>query len=236
MRVGDTDIENLTIVTAPFFNLEGRLVVEGEASPAGVEQLRLSLRRIPPPVSERSYSTSYSNPRSDGAFLLEASSGDFRVNVAPILNVAPLRGPQTVPRTLQNAYVKSIRMGNLDVLNQGLRLEGPAKTPLEIVIGTNPATLEGIVTDGSRRPGSDATVVLVPDVRHRFELYKTTTADSAGRFHFDGIPPGSYKTFAWSEVESGSWFDAEFMRIHENGGMAVRLEEGGAAQVQVPLL
>ncbi len=236
IRVGDTDIENLTIVTSPFFNLEGRLVVEGQANTADVEQLRLNLRRVPPPVPEKPYPTSYSNPRADGAFLLEASSGDFRVNVAPILNVAPLRGPQTPLRTLENAYVKSIRLGNIDVLNQGLRLERPTTTPLEIVIGMNPAAVEGMVLSGSQRPASDATVVLAPEARHRFELYKTTTSDSTGRFHFDRVPPGSYKVFAWSElVESGSWFDAEFMRTYESQGVAINPAEGETPEIRVPL-
>lgn len=233
IQVGDQDIENLNVVTTPYFNLEGRLIVEGRVSSADIEQLRLTLRPEPPPVRERPATSSYSTARSDGAFLLEASSGDFRVNVAPILNVSSVSFPIALPKSLQNAYVKSIRLGNVDVLNNGLHLERPTTTPLEIVLGTKPGTIEGTVRNSGRQAAVDMMIVLVPDIRRRFDLYKTATTDTSGRFHFDRVPPGDYKLFAWPEVEGDSWFDPQFMRNYENLGMALRVSEDSTENVQV---
>ncbi len=233
IEVGDQDIENLNILTSPFFNIEGHLVFEGQAGAADLEEIRLTLRHDPPPARENPSSTSYSNPREDGAFLLEGSLGDFRVNVAPILNVTPLFSSRPIPRNLQNAYVKSIRFGNVDVLNNGLHIDRQTTTPLEIVLGNKPGTIDGAVRSNNRPSAGDLTVVLVPNVRRRYELFKTTTTDSSGRFHFDHVPPGNYTVFAWAEVETDSWFDPEFMRSYEDRGMAVQVGEDAKEQVQV---
>jgi hypothetical protein len=238
VQVRDTDIENVMIVTMPPFDITGRIVAEGEnVSSADLEKLRLSLRRDPP-ITGASPS-SYSHPLANGAFTLAAGPGDYRINVAPILNLSagPMTGPPglTMPKNLEGAYVKSIRLGNADVLNAGLHLETPPGVPLEIVIGTNAGVLEGTVVNDRAQSAADVSVVLVPDVRVRTDLFKTTISDSSGRFRFDRLPPGNYKVFAWQEVENGAWFDPEFLRTHENRGQAVRVAEGSTESVQVAL-
>jgi hypothetical protein len=230
IEVGDTDINNLTIVTSPFFKITGRIVSRGSIPAADVEQLRIALRRIPPAIDERRATASYSQPRADGAFLLEASSGDFHVNVAPILNLTSSQFPEQLTKSMQNAYVKSIRFGNVDVLNGSLHLEGPTTTVLEMELGSNPGSVDGT----ARR--TDVTVALVPNVRGRFDLYRSTTTDSSGRFHFDHVPPGNYKVFAWTDVETDSWFDPDFMREVEARGTAVQVTEGSTANVQLQVI
>src|SRR5262249_42554012 len=149
--------------------------------------------------------------------------GDYRVNVAPLLNLisGPV-GPGRMPPALVNAYVKSIQLGGVDVLNQGIRLERPPGQPLEIVIGRRFGSIEGSVASGS--PG--VTVVLVPTVNHRFDLFRTTTLDPAGRFRLDRVPPGDYRLFAWQDVDEGAWEDPEFVRRYESAGTPVPVAEG----------
>jgi hypothetical protein len=79
---------------------------------------------------------------------------------------------------------------------------------------------------------SDISVVLVPEVRQRTDLYRTTITDPGGRFRLDRIAPGDYKVFAWTEVEADAWFDAEFMRNYENRGQPIQLKEGVTEPVQ----
>ena len=54
------------------------------------------------------------------------------MNVAPFLNLAPglAEVPGACPKGFENAYVKSIRLGEIDVLNGGVHLEGPTASPL----------------------------------------------------------------------------------------------------------
>ena len=131
-----------------------------------------------------------------------------------------------VPASLQHAYVKSVRLGDVDVLNNGLRLQGPVAASLEIVIGTTTGAFGGTVLTGRLPAGPGITVALLPDVRRRTDLYKTTTTDPAGRFHMDHVPPGSYRAFAWQDVSDGAWHDPDFMQAHEARGATAVIDEG----------
>ena len=216
IEVRDADLEGIQIVAMPSFNISGRIVADGPVNGADVGNLRISLLRD---VGVGATSTpSYSLPRPDGSFVVEATPGDFRLNVAPLLNLAARPpGPPNfrVPPSLQNAYVKSIRLGDVDVLNGGLRLQGAPAGQLEIVIGTAPGALEGRVFNDSQTAGPGVTVVLLPDVRRRTDLYKTATTDPSGRFRIDRVPPGDYRAFAWQEISDGAWQDPDFMQGQE---------------------
>ena len=83
---------------------------------------------------------------------------------------------------------------------------------------------------------ADVSVVLVPNVRRRTELYRTTTTDVSGRFHLDRVPPGDYKVFSWEEVEDGAWYDPEFLRANENRGVPIRIVDGQTASVQAEVI
>src|SRR5207247_3574231 len=87
----------------------------------------------------------------DGSFTLEGvAAGDFRVMV---------RG---LP---PDGYVKSMRMGDTDVLESGLHIERIPENPLEIVIGLNAGRIDGTVVNTRQEPLPNRTVVLVPDLR-----------------------------------------------------------------------
>jgi hypothetical protein len=79
-------------------------------------------------------------------------------------------------------------------------------------------------------------VVILPDVRGRIDLFKTTTTDPAGRFHIDRIPPGDYKAFAWEDVNDGAWQDPEFMGANENLGTPIHIAEGTTATLRLTLI
>jgi hypothetical protein len=166
----------------------------------------------------------YSAPAPDGSFTLDgAAPGDFRVNV------------QRLPA---GDYVKSIRLGNADVLNDGLHLTGPPQGLLEIVIGANAGSIEGSVSNDRQQASPNATVVLVPDprFRQRSDLYKVVTTDNAGRFQVTGVTPGDYKLFAWENVESGAWQDPAFIGAYENAGRPIHLYEGSSENVQLQVI
>ncbi len=81
-------------------------------------------------------------------------------------------------------------------------------------------------------------MVVAPDkgLRKRLDLFFQVAVSSTGRFSMDGIPPGQYKLFAWAHVEDGAWFDPEFMRVYEDRGTPVHIDESGAHPIEVPLL
>jgi hypothetical protein len=238
IQVGYADLEDVTIPVSQGFDLSGRVAIEGRAATsADLAALRISLAMDP--VVPGLAPTSYSLVLPNGTLTLAAGRGDFRVGVAPILNLpgGPRFGPTrtAVPPGLQNAYLKAIRLGNADVLNAGLHLDRQPDVPLEIVIGTTPGVLDGAVVNENRQPVPNATVALLPDAarRSRVDLFKSAVADASGRFRLERIPPGDYVVFACDDVENGEWQNPDFLRAYERRGTPVRIGDGAQASVDL---
>ena len=227
VEVGERDISNLPIVISFGFKLSGRFVIEG--APGNNSQIsfpRISeLIRDPQGPGMPSGGPSFTPPAAaDGSFVLEGvGPGDFRVNVG---GVQP------------DSYVKSIRMGNADVLNDGLHIYSAPENPLEVVIGSNAGRIEGSVVNSRQETLPNRTVVLVPDIRlrQRTDLYKVVSTDAAGRFRMRGVAPGNYRLFAWESVETGAWQDPDFIRASENGGRSIQISEGSNEDVRLVVI
>jgi hypothetical protein len=81
----DADIENLAISTTPTFDIRGRIVLEGEPN-ADLGSLHITLLHDPPRLERGAGLSSYSTPLPDGTFVVSGSAGDYRLNIAPLLN------------------------------------------------------------------------------------------------------------------------------------------------------
>jgi hypothetical protein len=220
--VADKDIENLPIVVAREFKLSGRFLMEGGSR----SYPRIAdLIRDPQVVGMVRGGFSYNPPAAaDGSFTLDGiAPGDFRV---------------TLQRLPSDGYIKSMRLGNADVLNDGLHISGPPDGLLEIVIGANAGKIEGTVVNVQQQPLANRTVVLVPDfrLRQRADLYKVVPTDNAGHFRMQGVTPGEYKLFAWENVEPGAWQDPAFIGTYENAGRPIHIYEGTSQNVQLPVI
>ena len=173
-------------------------------------------------------------PFEDGHLGFEVMAGEgYRVRyVGPYMSA---------PQELRNAYIKSIRMGTRDVLNEGLQYNGEADAKIEVIIGTKPGELNGSVTGiltGRQQPAINRTVVLVPDgaARRRSDAYRIATTDQSGRFQMQLIPPGDYSLFAWDDVEPGAWQDPEFLKLYEERGTRIHIDEGSKPTVALSLI
>jgi hypothetical protein len=239
ISVGYADLDGVLISLGQSFSIAGRVTFEERApAPAELNALRFSLA-MNPPVPGLAPS-SYSVVQPNGALTLSAGRGDFRINVSPLLTVpgafpVPVRQP---PAMLSNLYVKSIRLGDADVLNGGLHLDGRPDATLEIVIGSTPGSLEGVVLNQDRQPVPNVAVSLLPDVarRNRMDLYKSVSTDANGRFRIERVPPGDYVAFAWDGVETGDWQNPEFLAPYEARGTRVRIGDNATVSVELTAL
>jgi hypothetical protein len=142
-----------------------------------------------------------------------------------IPNIWPADYRITVQGIPPNTYVKSIRLGQLDLLADVFRLPTQVSGDVEIVIGADAATIEGKVVNDRQETSSNVKVALVPDapMRRRGDLYKSTATDGSGGFRITGVAPGDYKILAWEEADDGAWRDSEFLRHDESRGKPVRV-------------
>jgi hypothetical protein len=239
VQVGFADVEGIVIALGQSFSIPGRLSFEGRTpTPAELNGLRISLAMNPPVpgLQPNSYSTVLPN----GSLTVTASRGDFRLNIAPLLTVpgAFQMPPRQTPAAFANMYVKSIRLGAADVLNDGLHLEGRPDGTLEIVIGTTPGAVEGVVVNEKREPVPNVLVSLLPDAarRGRMDLYKSASTDASGRFRIDSVPPGDYVAFAWDGIDTGEWQSPEFVMRYESRGTGVRVRDSAPTAIELTAL
>jgi hypothetical protein len=99
---------------------------------------------------------------------------------------------------------------------------------MEIVLATGGGNLNGRILDGTV-----SRVVLVPEVRHRLDLYVAVSSSNTGRFQFTNIPPGRYKIFAWQNPAEGVWTDPDYLQRYENSGTPVDIQSESAEYTEI---
>jgi len=239
VTVGESDVDGVVLAIGRSFNIKGTLTFEGRTpAPAELTAIRISLAMDPPVAGLAP--TGYSSVLANSSFTLPAGRGDFRMSVVPFLLApgAPPFPPFNLPVTNKDTYVKSIRLGNVDVLERGLHLDAETAEPLEIVIGSATGVLEGTVVSANKQPVPNVVVALVPEAarRHRTDLVKSISSDASGRFRLDRLPPGDYVAFAFDGVEDGEWQNPEYLTARDSRGTRVRIGTGPSPSVELTAL
>ena len=182
VTIKDKDVENIVIELSEGGRIAGSVMIEGDSSaPVSVLVIKVpagppSLIDIPARVDE------------DGTFVARSvPAGAVR------LDITESRG--------SNYYVRSITGKGIDLLNEPLTLtEGEQVIGVQIVLGTDLATVEGRVVAPRGEGVAGAGVVFVPvDQRRRNirSMWKLARANAEGRFSMR-LAPGDYFAFSWS--------------------------------------
>jgi len=234
--VRNRDVENVVISLAPGFPLPTHVTMEGAAPGAPLPGGLTMLIGSSPPTQ----GTSPNQPVDpSGSFSIpNVGTDDTRVYVLPMLST-PVAPPPNIPDSLQGVYVKSARLGGVDVLNTGFRFAGEPDKVLEIVLAKNAGSLDGRVEDERKQPVGGIFVTLIPNITtarlYRTDMYKTTSTDSEGHFAVKGLPPGDYKIFALEGFEKDAWLDPDFFKPFEDRGTSIKIGEGKVSTLEAPL-
>jgi hypothetical protein len=132
----------------------------------------------------------------------------------------------------QDFYVKELRYNRLDALTNPVSVCCNSDATIEVVISRNVGQVDGVIVDDRMQPAPGVQAVLVPNARHRTELYKTATTDQSGRFAMRGLAPGDYKLFAWEALENYGYFDPDVIRRVEALGKPVQVGESSKLAVE----
>ena len=238
VEVRNGDVDGLSLAITSGLDIPVNVTFDGTppAKLPPVTNLNVSLWRNPTLLNAPSMPATAGNP----PVLRNIAPGNYHVYVAPILTSLGGANPVNVQPAWQGAYVKSMRLGDMDVLNGGLRLERQPEGPLDIVIGANPGSLQGQVVNERREPVIGAVVTLFAnspaDRLYRTDMYKVTSTDTAGGFQLQGLRPGDYRVFAWENIEKGTWIDSAFLRQHEERGVTIRIDEGQGQAATIPVV
>jgi len=136
-------------------------------------------------------------------------------------------------------FVRSVAASGRDAADSGFTMSGGLIT-LDLVVSSNGAGAEGIVTNQQEGPENDspvadAVVVAVPEPRFRShpDRYRKALTDQHGHFTLRGLPPGDYKLFAWESVDGEAYYDAQFLRNYEGQGKPLHVNQGDHASIQL---
>jgi hypothetical protein len=131
--------------------------------------------------------------------------------------------------------VKSIHFGGADASNGTVEVKDRSTAGIEITFATTTASIDGTIRgiSGELVANLKVTLVPVPAQAKRADLYKTSTADSSGRFHFRGLAPGDYKILAWYDVETDIWHDPDFVQQLGNFATPAHVDENTTLNIEV---
>jgi hypothetical protein len=121
-------------------------------------------------------------------------------------------------------------------LRESIRVQGDMD--IDIVLATSSAQVKGVVSDASGEKLSDAIVALVPDgsLRSAADLYRSVVSDRNGQFQIQGIAPGSYHLFAWSDLQGAAYRNSEFMKKYDGNGVALKIEKSSLVTQDLAVL
>jgi hypothetical protein len=223
IEVGNGNIDDIALSVGTYRSIQGRVRIDPDA-PAGLGGVRITLQSLE--SGGIFVNTPNTNLKQDGSFQLELISPD-RYNVA--FNGLP-----------EGFYVKAIRSGDADVLASGLDLMNGAGADLEVVLSPKAGQVSGVVQNSkAQQPAPGAFVVLVPQEKERRDqqsYYKTTTTDQTGSFTLKSLVPGTYKAFAWEDIEPGAYMDPDFIKPFESSAESVSVEESSQLSLLLSLI
>jgi hypothetical protein len=224
IMVGNDDIDDLVISTAPGAVARGSIVTDDGSAP-GIRADQIQV---------------FANPVESMMGMpvgnMAARVGDdFTFEFASLFERRLIR-PSVPPTT--GWYFKAVYHDGADVTDSGVDFTS-AKTVdgLQIVLTRKTTDLSGLVVDARGRPVLDATVIVFPANRERWSRYtRTARPDTEGRYRMRSLPPDdAYFVIAVQGLQDGQAGDPEFLARARSEAMPFSLGEGETKAVDVKL-
>lgn len=222
VTVAETNIDDVQLPLVPPVQLAGRVRVEGEG-PLKRSGVVVNLE------SRYSKVTASGSPAEDGSLLLN--------NIVPETYELSVVVPD-------GYYLKSLKFGESDLLLSRLDLSRGATGRLEVVIGADGGSIEGVVADANAQAVEAARVALIAeDPDSGPPPVKIVVTDAKGAFTMRGIKPGNYKIYASQNLDVAALQDPVYAKqleplarrisVHEHGQEVVSLKPMAAGALAV---
>jgi hypothetical protein len=215
VEIGGGNTVDVTLTLQPLPDVPCSVSVEG-AGAETIQQVTVQLVRgdgIPTMRPPRA-----STKPGEPCVLKDVLPGVWDINVSPL----PKGG-----------YIKAMYLGERDVLRQDMQISSSTSDTLRVVIAARGASLGGKVADGK-----PATILLAPEGESSrvLSFYRTAISDAAGYWRVEGARPGTYRVYAFEEVDANAWQNPEFLQPFQPYSAIVELSEGDNGKAEVTLI
>jgi len=207
--IRNSDVSGLALTIRQGFEVRGKISIDGRAPAGNAPRLAFeptdSLKRVGVAIP--------ANIESDGSFSFpQMPEGRFRIAAA---------------RVPPDLYVEDMRQGNVSVFDTGFEIRGRNPEPVQVLLKSGAASLEGMLQDAAGKPLIGGVVALVPvSRRENPALYYTAVSDSTGSVTIRGIAPGPYRLFSWDYMPAGAVYNALFLQKYEEKGIPLTFDAG----------
>lgn len=212
LNVGNSNVEGLVLTPMPTMDFQGKVIVEGDKTLVNLKQVRI--------VAQSDFG--FNQPvevAEDGSFkLTDLSPEKYRITVTQ----------------QQSAYVKAINVGGHDVRDVVLDLTNGGSGPVEVILSTKIAKVDGMVEKQKQddAPGSIIVAKVNADSSLTYQSLAARVEDS-GKFSIANLSPGEYKLFAFEEVDMATASDPDFLKKFEDRAASVKIGEGESKSVTI---
>ena len=209
--VTDQDIEGIRILAeVPFEQKASVRFADGAAAAHGLPRLELAPEELSWNRSEHSFSVGHT-----GAYTIAGMrAGRYTVKTQP---------PVT------EVYVKSVTYSGRPAEGNQIDLSHGPLENLEIVLATDTGTVQGTTDD----PQLTSVVLVSPEGPTGNTGARVVRVDENGRFEFHAASPGHWLAFPGNIANEGRWQNREYVQQMADRGVAVVVEPGKTATIEV---
>lgn len=217
LTVAGQDITGLTVNTGPGGRMTGTVVFEDGPAPA--RDRWQTLRVLARPVDAELMTTigrGLQPVADDGSFEVTGIAGTVLVR------------PAALP---PGWTLKAVEYNGLDITDSPIEFRGAEEAAgVRVVLTSRSTEITGGVTDDRARPITDYTAIVFAEERAKWGPHTRFIAvgrpDQDGRYRVADLPPGDYLAVAVEYVQTGEWYDPDFLERIRSKGAAFRLGAG----------
>jgi len=228
VTVGNEDIDNVLIVTAPGAIARGVIMTDDASAPAfRPDQSMVSAG----PAEPGGVMFNPSQPRINDDYTFELTGLSDRRLIRGSAGGGPNSG----------WYLKAVLYDGTDITDTGMEF-APGRTyeGLQVIFTRKTTDLSGALNDDRGRAIVDATVVVFPADQNKWtyssRYVRTARPDTNGKYNFKSLPPGDdYLIIAVQNLESGQGSDPEFLTRAKEEAKSFSLNEGETKAVDIKL-
>ncbi len=220
--VGSSDLNNVNVRLSPPLAVTGKLAPEKADSSLNLANVRLNFAAAAPqgPGGGRG-GQGRIDIAADGKFQTLLDGDTYNVEIAG----APA-----------GYYLKAVKLSGREVPDGVLDLTFSG-AQVDVVLANDSGTITGTVQKSNGDPVQNARVTVVPaNGSVRRDLYKSANSGADGTFTIATLPPGSYKLYAWEEVEANAWMDADFRRPFDTLASSAAIKDGAGPNVTLKVI